>query len=353
MEQERGGCVIAGPGIGCGGYYHIHQSMDIRMAGAPWTLGQTLLGAFAARLRQFVLATALVAVPAMARAEVTDVVVTIKPIHSLVAQVMQGVGVPVLLVDGAASPHSFSLRPSQVRAIPTAGMFIRVSERLEPFTGKIVRALPDDVQLVTLVDVPGIKLLSRREDGTFDDHVHAPGDSHDTVKDSHLWLDPDNAKVIGNYLAGVLSARYPEHAERFKANAERLSSEVDALTGELEAATNPLRDRPFVVFHDAYQYFDARFRLDAVGSITVSPEVQPSAKRLTELRRKIRSLKAVCVFAEPYFQPALVAAVIEETDARAGTLDPEGLSLEPGPRLYFQLMRNLAASLKSCLAPAT
>jgi zinc transport system substrate-binding protein len=107
------------------------------------------------------------------------------------------------------------------------------------------------------------------------------------------------------------------------------------------------------VFHDAYQYFDARFRLDAVGSITVSPEVQPSAKRLTELRQKIRSLKAVCVFAEPFCQPRLVAAVIEDTDARAGTLDPEGLSLEPGPHLYFQLMRNLAASLKACLAPAT
>jgi zinc transport system substrate-binding protein len=183
--------------------------------------------------------------------------------------------------------------------------------------------------------------------------VHAAGDGHETAKDSHLWLDPDNAKVIGNYLADVLSARYPQYADRFKANAERLSSEIDALTGELETATQLLRDRPFVVFHDAYQYFDARFRLDAVGSITVSPEVQPSAKRLTELRRKIRSLEAVCVFAEPYFQPRLVAAVIEDTDARAGTLDPEGLSLEPGPQLYFQLMRNLAAGLKSCLAPAT
>jgi zinc transport system substrate-binding protein len=325
------------------------------MAGASWSLGQTLFDAFAARLRQLVLATALAVglFPAMARADVTDVVVTIKPIHSLVAQVMEGVGVPVLLVDGAASPHSFSLRPSQVRAINTAGVFIRVSERLEPFTGKIVRSLPEGVQLVTLVDVPGIKLLSRREDGTFENHVHAAGDGHDTARDSHLWLDPDNAKVIGNYIAGVLAARYPQHADRFKANAERLGAEIDLLAGELEAATQPLRDLPFVVFHDAYQYFDARFRLDAVGSITVSPEVQPSAKRLTDLRRKIRSLKAVCVFAEPYFQPALVAAVIEDTHARAGTLDPEGLSLEAGPHLYFQLMRNLAASLKSCLAPAT
>jgi zinc transport system substrate-binding protein len=329
--------------------------MDLSMAGAPWTLGQTLLGALAARLRPIVIASALAVYlsPAVARAEVTDVVVTIKPIHSLVAQVMEGVGVPTLLVEGAASPHSFSLRPSQVRAINTAALFIRVSERLEPFTGKIVRSLPEDVQLVTLVDAPGMKLLSRREDGTFAVHAHAHGDAHDTAQDTHVWLDPDNAKVIGNYVAGILGARFPQHADRFKANAERLNSEIDALTAELEATTVPLRDRPFVVFHDAYQYFDARFRLDAVGAITVSPEVQPSAKRLIELREKIRSLKAVCVFAEPYFQPRLVDAVIEDTPARAGTLDPEGLSLEPGPQLYFQLMRNLAANLKSCLAPAT
>jgi zinc transport system substrate-binding protein len=329
--------------------------MDLCMAGATWTLGKTLLGALAAKLKPIVIASALgvYLCPAIARAEVTDVVVTIKPIHSLVAQVMQGVGVPTLLVEGAASPHSFSLRPSQLRAIHKAAVFIRVSERLEPFTGNIVRSLPDDVQLVTLVDAPGIKLLSRREDGIFDVHAHSDGDAHDTVHDSHVWLDPDNARVIGNYVAGILGARFPQYANRFRANAERLGGEIDALTGELEATTVPLRDRPFVVFHDAYRYFDARFRLDAVGSITVSPEVQPSAKRLTELRVKIRSLKAVCVFAEPYFQPRLVDAVVEDTQARAGTLDPEGVSLEPGPQLYFQLMRNLAASLKSCLAPAT
>ncbi len=325
------------------------------MAGGLWTLGQILRGAPAAGLRAVAIAglLGLAVTPAGAQADTPDVVVTIKPIHSLVAQVMEGVGVPTLLVEGSASPHSFSLRPSQVRAINAAGVFIRVSERLEPFTGKVVRSLPEDVQLVTLIEAPGVRLLSQRRSGTFERHQHAADHVDDGVKDSHIWLDPANAKAIGAYVAGVLGARYPQHAARFKANAERLSAEVDALAGELEAATHPLRGRPFVVFHDAYQYFDDRFDLDAVGSITVSPEVQPSAKRLTELRQKIRSLKAACVFAEPLFQPRLVAAVIEDTDARAGTLDPEGLGLEPGPQLYFRLMRNLAASLKACLAPAT
>jgi zinc transport system substrate-binding protein len=285
------------------------------------------------------------------------VVVTIKPIHSLVARLMEGFGEPTLLVDGSASPHSFALKPSQVRAIDAADIFIRVSERLEPFTGKIVRAMPQSVRLVTLIDAPGLVLLDQRQGGAFEAHAdHDASQASDTGeegKNAHIWLDPVNAKVAAAYLAGVLSARYPEHADLIKSNAARLQSDIDALAGELERATEPLRGRPFVVFHDAYQYFDTRFGLDAVGSITVSPEVQPSAKRINELRTRIRELNAACVFAEPLFQSALVAAVAEGTGARAGTLDPEGLALKAGPQLYFTLMRNLASSLKACLTPDT
>jgi len=331
------------------------------MMGALWTLRETLCCASGGRGAALaLLAAALVAgLPAAAIAASADVVVTIKPIHSLVTRIMEGVGEPLLLVEGNASPHSFALRPSQVQAVDRAGVFIRVSERLEPFTGKLVRALPQGVEVVSLIDAPGVKLVGRREEGNFEPHAHAEGDADHAagddqgVTDNHIWLDPDNAKAIGVYVAEVLSARYPEHAERFRTNAAQLAGDIATLTAELTAVTLPLRHKPFVVFHDAYQYFDRRFDLDAVGSITVSPEVQPSAKRLIELRHKIRELKAVCVFAEPLFQPRLVAALTEDTDARAGTLDPEGLNLEPGAQLYFVLMRNLASSLKACLAPAT
>ena len=321
------------------------------MSGAPWTLGRAIRGVVLGLLLGSAWA------PGPLSAETIDVVVTIKPIHSLVSQVMQGVAEPTLLVDGSASPHSFSLKPSHIRAIDNAGVFIRVSERLEPFTGKIVRSLPVGVRLITLAEAPGVRLLTQRTTGTFerDRHDH-DAEAHKDAGiggDSHIWLAPANAKAIGLYVGVVLAERYPEHAARFTANAERLAAEIDALTVELEKETTPLRERPFVVFHDAYQYFDDSFDLDAVGSITVSPNVQPSAKRLAELRQKIRSLGAVCVFAEPWFQPRLVAALTEGTQARSGTLDPEGTNLTPGPQLYFTLMRNLAAGLKACLAPAT
>ncbi len=330
------------------------------MAGGHWTLRGTLFSAVTVWAAVLCAAAAVLggSLSGQALADDGRVVVTIKPIHSLVARVMEGVGMPLLLVDGQASPHSFSLRPSQVQAIDKAAVFIRVSERLETFTGKLVRALPDGVKLISLIDAPGVKVLEQRQSGTFDEHDHAEGggdhrgDGH-SIADSHIWLDPDNAKAIGSHVAEVLAERFPENAARFRANAEHLNAEIDALTKELTAATLPLRGKPFVVFHDAYQYFDRRFDLNAMGSITVSPDVQPSARRIIELRGKIRELNAVCVFAEPLFQQRLVAAVIEDSGARAGTLDPEGLGLAPGPQLYFTLMRNLALSLKSCLAPST
>jgi len=287
------------------------------------------------------------------------VVVTIKPIHSLVMQLMEGIGTPTLLVDGSASPHTFSLKPSGVRAIDAADVFVRVSPTLEPFTGKIAGALPASVRLVTLVEAPGLKLLDLRTAGTFEPHHDADAADGDadaggqSIKDGHIWLDPDNAKAIVGYLARILAERAPADADRLKANAERLDARLDALTSKIASETKPLEDRPFVVFHDAYQYFADRFALDAVGSITVSPEMQPSAKRLTELRRKMRSLHAVCLFAEPLFQPNLVAAVIEGTDVRTATLDPEGALLPAGAELYFALMRNLAAGFRSCLGPAS
>ena len=301
---------------------------------------------------------ALICAGASPAAAELKVVVTIKPIHSLVTQLMEGIGEPTLLVEGAASPHSFSLKPSGVRAIEAADVFIRVSQTLEPFTAKIAAALPESVHLVTLEEAPGVRLLELRSGGTFEPHRHgvearADAGEPSGAKDGHIWLDPDNAKAIVNYLAQVLSARAPADAARLKANAEKLDAKIDALTAEIATETKPLRDRPFVVFHDAYQYFADRFDLDPVGSITVSPEMQPSAKRLSELRQKIRSLHAVCLFAEPLFQPNLVAAVIEGTDVRTSTLDPEGALLPAGGELYFQLMRNLAAGFRSCLGTAS
>ena len=297
-------------------------------------------------------------VPAVAAAA-PKVVVTLKPVHALVAAIMDGVGQPALLVDGAQSPHTFALKPSGARALATADVFIRVSPAVEPFTLKAVQALPPSVSSLTLVDVSGIKVLEQRHDGAFDAHAHSENadehhgedDGDHSGVDGHIWLDPENAKVIVDAVTKVLAARDPENAARYDANALKLRAKIAALETDLTQELAAIKDKPFIVFHDALQYFEKRFGLRAAGSITVSPEVQPSAKRLTEVRHKIAGLSAVCVFAEPGFQPALVAAVTEGSTAKSGTIDPEGIALQPGPDLYFDLMRNLANDMKKCLQP--
>ncbi len=292
------------------------------------------------------------------------VVVTIKPVHSLVARLMAGIGEPRLVVDGSASPHTFTLGPSVARAINEADVFIRVSDTLEPFTRKIVTALPSGVTVVTLAGAPGVKLFDQRHGGTFEKHVHEDAGAHandeesgrddhddhdEDGKDGHLWLDPDNAKAIAAAAAKAIAGRYPEYAEKVHQNEVALDADLDALDHELSGELKGSHGKPFIVFHDATQYFERHFGLAAAGSITVSPDVPPSARRLTEVRSKIGSLGAVCVFSEPSFQPNLVAAVTEGTRARSATIDAEGQLLTPGPNLYFELMHGMARNLAGCL----
>ena len=298
---------------------------------------------------------------APAAAAEPKVVVTIKPLHALVAQVMAGVGSPVLLVKGLASPHTYALRPSEARALNDADLFVRMSETVEPFTARIVRSLPDTVEVVTLQEAPRMKLLSRRTHATFERDTHAAGDHDDRghartsratdAVDGHAWLDPDNAVVMVERIEQALSAKDPAHAALYQANAKALRAKLEALAAELGRDLEPIASRPYIVFHDATQYLESRYGLNVVGSISISPEVPASGKRLTELRRRIDELGAVCVFAEPQFNTRLVENLIEGTSARSGTLDPEGGRLEPGPDLYFTLMRQLAGDLKGCLAP--
>jgi zinc transport system substrate-binding protein len=297
-----------------------------------------------------------------AQAAEPKVVVTIKPLHALVAQVMAGVGSPELLVKGAASPHTYALKPSEARALNNTDLVFRMSETVESFMVKVAKSLPQRVELVTLLDAPGMKLLAMRTGAaTFEPQAHGKGSEHghrhakpdkgDAV-DGHAWLDPDNAKIMTERIRQVLAAKYPEHAAAFKANAAALEARLDALAAELEGRLAPIADKPYIVFHDAFQYLERRFGLNVVGSISISPDVPPSARRLTELRHKIRSLGAVCVFAEPAFDRRLVDSLMEGTSARTGTLDAEGGSLDPGPELYFTLMRKLAGALKGCLSAA-
>lgn len=328
------------------------------------------------------LAAAFLFLPALARAaEPPAVIASIKPVHSLAAAVMQGVGTPGLLVQGAASPHSYAMRPSDAARLNAAQVVFWIGPALEAFLVKPVASLAGDASVLELEEIPGLTLYPPREGGVWAPHAHEgeehAGDEHEgedehaeeehaeeeheeeghgheagTV-DAHLWLDPDNAKTIAAAMAETLAAADPANAAAYRANAADLATRIDALDAELMAELAPVRDRPFIVFHDAYQYFEAHYGLSAAGSITVSPDQPPGAKRLSEIRATIAERGTACVFREPQFAPALIDLVIEGSGARQGELDPEAAALNEGPELYFEMMRGLARSIAGCLGESS
>jgi zinc transport system substrate-binding protein len=279
------------------------------------------------------------------------------------------------------------MKPSNASALQAAKVVFWVGPGLEAFLDKPLDALSDGAKVVELSDAPGIEKLKFREGGAFEahddedhgdeghgeeghkhaeseaehDHAAAPeaaaaDEGHDHGHgdtDMHMWLDPMNAKAMAAEIEKTLAEADPDNAGTYMANLEALNKRLDALDAKLTETVAPVKDKPFVVFHDAYQYFEHRYKVRVAGSITVSPEVLPGAERLSEIHAKIRELGATCVFAEPQFEPKLINVVIEGTPAKPGTLDPEAGTLDAGPDLYFQMMEGIGTSLKTCLASAS
>ena len=286
------------------------------------------------------------------------VVASIKPVHSLVSAVMTGAGEPELIIQGATSPHTFSLRPSDARNIQEAEVIFMVGDTLETSLAGSIDTLGREARVVNLADTDGLMRLPLREGATFEDHDHdhdhEDEGEHETHEDEsfdmHIWLDPVNAKTMVRAIAATLSAADPANAPAYESNAHAVSGRLDELIGQIDADVSAVRGRPFIVFHDAYHYFEDRFRLSAAGSASVSPDRPPGARRITELRERVSDLAVVCVLAEPQFDPRLASVIIEGTSARLGTLDPLGASLDSGPDMYFVLLRDMASSFTDCLA---
>ena len=285
------------------------------------------------------------------------VVATFKPVHSLVSAVMAGVGEPYLIMRGAASPHSYRMRPSDAGVLGKARVIFMVGDLVESSLAGAIHKLGGKARVVELAEVPGLVRQPLRKGGAFEDdgHDHGHGHSHghdDEAFDMHVWLDPVNAGLMALAIARTLSEIDPANAAKYGANADALVSRLDELTAQVAAELAPVRDKPFIVFHDAYRYFEDRFGLKAVGSAVVSTGRSPGVRRVRELRKKVHELGVVCVFAEPRFDQRFVKLITEGTKARSGTVDPAGITVKAGPEMYLTLMRNMAASFKECLAPA-
>ena len=322
-----------------------------------------------------------------------QVAVDIAPVHSLVARVMDGVGTPDLIIQPGASPHEYSLRPSEAAALQNADLVFWIGPDLTPWLTDTIETLAPDAAVTTLLEVDGTIELEFREGALFevhdkheedehgdddhkeDDNDHADeahddheeeghddhsDDDHDDEEaghdehehgdhDPHAWLSPQNAMTWMNVIAGQLSAADPDNAGAYFANAAAGRAEIKVLIGEITATLDLVRDGRFIVFHDAYQYFETDFNFSASGAISISDASDPSPARIAEIQDRIAEQGIDCVLAEPQFNPGLIATVLEGSNAQTGILDPLGSDLKPGSALYPQLIRNLSTALAGCM----
>ncbi len=311
---------------------------------------------FSASRRRLPAALVLLAalLPAMPAAAAPRVVASFKPLQSLAAAVMAGIGTPASIIHGAGSPHTYSLRPSDALELSRADVVFWIGPNFETFLIKPIASLSPTAHVVTLIKAPGVDVLEARRGGSWEEDEDQPlGDRSLDEADPHIFLNPVNAEAMVRAMAATLAAVDPADRARYQANAAAEIARLQALDAELARTLTPARGRPFVVFHDGTQYLEHRYGLTAVGSIVVSPERLPGARRIEQIRDKIKGQHAICVFAEPQFQSALVHTVVDGTRARTGVLDYVGVDLKPGPDAYFEMMRGLARSLVGCLQSGT
>ena len=323
--------------------------------------------------------------------ETTGVISTIQPINSLVSAIIGNTGKSITIIPSEQSPHDFKLKPSDVKVLQNGNIIFYVSNHLESSITKVLKNLPKNIKLINLMEESGVNHLAIRDNDAWERHDHHGHDDHDVhdkhgkkhddhddhdkhgkkhddhddhdkhekkhddhddhekEDDVHVWLSPDNAIKIVQKVNKVLSLYFPENSKIYNDNTTKFIDKIRNLKMELVKELSPIKNKPFIVFHDAYQYFEKTFELNAVGSVALEGDIASSPKQISIIKDKIVKSKASCVFQEPQFDSKLVKIVVEGTDAKIGTIDPLGVNVSENKDFYLQLLTNMTKSLKECL----
>jgi zinc transport system substrate-binding protein len=296
-------------------------------------------------MRALLVAIALAVSTATGAAAAPKVLVSIKPIHSIVSAVMGDAGAPELLLSGAASPHSYALKPSDAEKIARSDIVFWIGPQLENFLERPLASLATRARAVALIEAPGVIVRAARRGGAWD----ADPDESERGIDGHIWLDPENGIAIARAAAAALGSADPGHAGLYAANAEAFAQRLKSLDAELSKRLGPIRTRPYIVFHDAYRYFEDHYGLRPVGSVTVASDRPPGTRRIEQIHARIRAADVTCVFSTAQFSPRLVTALTDGTRAKTAPLDDLGSRLQPGSGAYEALLSDVAGTLLSCL----
>ena len=302
------------------------------------------------------------------------VVTTIKPLHSLISNVMDGIGEPSLIIEGSTSPHSFVLKPSHAKLIEQADIIFWIGEDIETFMEKPLESIAKNAKKVSFMELSSIEKLKFREENIFehedhddhghdekkdhDDHGHDEKKDHDDHGDgheghhhgefdAHIWLDPANAKEMLHEIAHELADLDPANADKYESNADNTIKSIDDMISSVSSSIN--KNAKFIVFHDAYQYFEKRFGVATAGALTLNTDVLPGAKQISEIQEVIAERDIKCIFSEPQFNPKLAKLLTRGTGARLSRIDPLGVDLKDGAGLYIKLIENISKSFEDCL----
>ncbi|MEP4544919.1 MAG: zinc ABC transporter substrate-binding protein [Saccharospirillum sp.] len=292
--------------------------------------------------------------PARALAEPPRVLVSIAPLHSLVAQVMEGVAEPELVYEASQSPHSSAMTPRQLKAVVEADLLFWIGPELETALARLLPRLSENAQAFELHDFDaGMTLLPMRETlfsvpGTGDDHGHDHGDI-----DPHFWLSLDNAQRFVDFVEARLIEQDPDNRDRYQGNAEQARISLDTLGEQLNDRLSTSRDTPYILFHDGFQYFEHDQNLNGLGALVLNPDIPPGPRTIARLRDLAEPLERVCLFREPQYSERWLMPLVDNLDkATLGTIDPLGQLSEPGTGLYADMMLRLASDLAACLGDA-
>ncbi len=312
------------------------------------------------RLRNALLASALMVAGSASAAVLTS----IRPLGFIASAIADGVTETEVLLPDGASPHDFALRPSDIQRLRAADLVIWVGPDMEAFLTKAVAPLPANRQLA-ISELAAVKpLLMKGDDDDDHDHHHDHGEAadnhaeHDHDHDDghhhgaynlHVWLSPEIAKLTAIAIHDRLLELMPQNKDKLDANLRQFENLLTQTDKNVVNMLTPVQGKGYFVFHDAYGYFEKHYGLSPLGHFTVNPEIQPGAQRLHQIRTQLVEQKAVCVFAEPQFRPAVINAVAKGTAARSGTLDPLGMGIALGKDSYGNFLTALSNQYVSCL----
>jgi zinc transport system substrate-binding protein len=293
--------------------------------------------------------------------KVPKVVASIPPFYLLTATLMEGVGKPILLVKPGASPHDYNLKPSEVKTLNNADLIIWGGPELETFLMSPVKNLSQNpkIHILELDKTEGLSFLPLRAEFANETHSHDHGNhDHDAshqhahanpVNDMHFWLDPKHAPLLADSIVKSLSDVDPAHADIYKQNGEKFKQQMQKVDKDIRAKLKPVQNVPYLVFHDAYRYFEKQYGLHGVGAVTLHPELPPSAKRLLAMQKLIKTENVRCVFTEPQFPDKMVKRLIEGTDIGSASIDPLGSEYLNQTDGYVKMFEGLSNSIEACL----